>query len=177
MGSENCQEDSFLVEWGNMRKVTLLWKISLTSSIVFFLLFWVLWGLWGDSHQVLGKNIWAIFYIGAILFLTFLGAFVLYLIMRSKSVESKYDLPKRFHYSFATILFTFFAIFTFVLVPWNTIIGMTFAISVGLGIGFSYKSIRQRKLSDKIVGILCLVITGFLGIITVLDFFLNLKIL
>lgn len=166
-----------------MKKITLLfllWKISLILSAGFFLVFWVLWGLWGDSHQILGKNIWTIYCIGmnigTILFLTFLVTFILYLIMKFKDVKSQYDLPKQFHYSFAAILFTFFAIFSFVLVPWNTVIGMTFAISVGLGIGSSYKSIRQRKLSDKIVGIFCFLITGFLGIITVLDFFFNLKI-
>jgi len=88
-------------------------------------------------------------------------------------MKSDDNLTKRFSYPFVAILFTFFAVLSFLIVPTNTISGLAFAVSVGLGIFFSYKSIQYKKFSDRFIGVICFLITGFLAIITILSHFFN----
>ena len=88
-------------------------------------------------------------------------------------MENDNNLTKRFRYPFIAILFTFFATLSFLMSPPKIISGLAFAISVGLGIFFSYKSIKYKKFSDRLIGIICLLITGFLATITILDYLFN----
>ena len=63
--------------------------------------------------------------------------------------------PKKFHYSFVALLFTFLAILSFCIVPLDVGTGLSFAVSTALGVFFSYKSIQKKEFSDKLVGAIC----------------------
>ena len=88
-------------------------------------------------------------------------------------MENDSNLTKRFRYPFVAILFAFLALLAFSITPTNIIPGLAFAISVGLGIFFGYKSIQHNKFSDRLIGIICLLITGFLAVITIFGYIFN----
>jgi len=83
------------------------------------------------------------------------------------------NLTKRFRYPFVSIFFTFLAVLAFSITPPNVISGLSFAIFVGIGIFFSYKSIQYKKISDRPIGVICFLTTGFLVVLTVLGYLFN----
>ena len=68
--------------------------------------------------------------------------------------------PKNCHWPFLAIIFSALALLGFSLVPW-TVLTLIAVASTGLAMGFSLKSIRCKKKSDKAVGIVCLIISFF----------------
>lgn len=78
-------------------------------------------------------------------------------------------LTKRFRYPFVAILFTFLAFLSFAITPQNIVSGLAFSFFTGAGVFFAYKSVRHNKLSDRLIGIICILIISMLVIITIFD--------
>lgn len=85
-------------------------------------------------------------------------------------MENVNNSAKRFRYPFVAILFTLLATLAFLVTPLNIVSGLVFAISTGLGILFGYRSIKYKKFSDRLIGIICLLLAAFLAVITFLGY-------
>ena len=67
----------------------------------------------------------------------------------------------------------FFTVFSCIIVPGDIVTGLLFAFSVGIGIDLGYRAILQKRISDKIIGLVALFINGSLLIITIIGFCLD----
>ena len=88
--------------------------------------------------------------------------------MKKLIIEKNNNSPKQFSYSFAAVIVTFFAVFSFSIVPENIVTGLVYAFSVGIGIDLGYRSILQKRISDKIIGLITLLINGFFIITSII---------
>lgn len=75
----------------------------------------------------------------------FLISFVFYLVIRNRNIEKNNNLSKQFRFSFMAIIFTFSAVFSFMICPGSIILRLIFAISTGIGIDLGYRSILQKN--------------------------------
>lgn len=75
--------------------------------------------------------------------------------------------------SFWALLCVGLAIFCCGIYPWDIKIAIVFAVSTGFGVIFSYRAIKQKRLSDKVVGWICLFITAVFVVLPVIGYFFD----